>query len=314
MFDLESFLNKHSLEYKESGSNFILKECPECANTNWKFGISKNNSHLSHCFVCGVGFNIFQFIMALEDVNYQKAKQIFEGTDIKVIKLNNLEPKTINFGKKNIIAKNMNMEVVEFPQEFKKLIKHIPYTIKRKINLNVIHDFNLHYCESGEWTNRLIIPVYFHGSLVGWQGRDITGKSFLKIKSNKNFKKSHFIMNYDTALERKIGILCEGPFDAMHAQMVSRKISAFAIMGKELSQKQLNLLLKTKLKTIFIGLDPDFPENVLKTAKVLNDFFTVRILNIPQGKDLGELNPNQIKELIKQATLVPTKLQKMMEG
>lgn len=305
-FNINRYLDNHSCDYKEDDYNIQLKECPSCGNSKYKFGISKEKNFISHCFVCGISMNVYKLVMLLDDVSYHDARQIVDKKIKKNIKLNIMKKYNYRNISKNVFSYS-SLSPVQFPEEFEKLNDHIKYTRQRGLTRDIIRKFDLHLARDGMWRNRLIIPIKHNGILVGWQGRDITGKADLKIRSTKGFQKSKFIINYDDTKDKKIGILCEGPFDVMHAAAVSDRIGAFGIMGKEISESQLELLLKTKLQTIYIGLDPDFPQNVIKAAQQLQPYFNVKILPIPKEKDLGEMNIKQIKKSIIFAKKVPSK-------
>lgn len=306
-FDIRKYFVSNNIEFKEDEKNYQLKECPSCGDLRYKFGISKNKEYVSHCFVCGESFNIYQLMMLLENISYRQAYKFVNQKNIRrVSKISYVKKKELNKNK----SKNFdysNVSILEYPKEFELLNTQIAYTKKRGLEFSTIKAFDLRVCYSGKWKNRLIIPIKYNGKLVGWQGRDITDKAKVKIKSCKGFKKSKFIINYDDIANMTKAILCEGPFDVMKAYQSTRIIGAFGIMGKELSKDQLNLLLKTKLKRIYIGLDPDYPESREKAARQLMPYFQVLMTPIPENIDLGAMDCLSIRNCLEKSSVLQSK-------
>lgn len=312
-FDITNYLDEHNLSYRVDGNNLQLKECVSCGNSKYKFGIALHKNLISNCFVCEEKFNLYQFIMVVEQISYKEAYQ----------RVNNPYPKTkpvnirkkleqINFSMTKKENGNLNYSEllpVQIPKEFMKLESHdkFGYTKKRGLSLDIIKIYNLHVCYEGIWENRLIIPIYHNGVLVGWQGRDMTNKKPIKIKSMKGFQKSKFILNGDAIRNSEIGIICEGPFDCMSASRLDKRVTPVALFGKQLSDAQLNILLKSKLRYIYVGLDPDFPESILKVARQIAPYFKVKIMVIPRDKDLGDLNYHELKRAFVKAISMPSK-------
>lgn len=293
-FNIEKYLDHNGIEYKETDADYQLRECPSCGDRRWKFGISKE-SLLSHCFVCGEAYNVYGFVSLVEDVSIDRAKKIVHrDKDIRILS-GAMKRKNIFQTKKGATK----VQPIEMPEEFEKLKNPNKYLLRRNIDKNMIKSYDLRVCKDGKWRGRIIIPVYKDGILYGWQGRDYTGKAKQKIMSCKGFKKSRFVLNYDRIKNKKKIILSEGPFDCMHSDF----FGAVAIFGKELSNDQINMLVKTRVQEVYIGLDPDFEENRTKAAKILSQFFDVYMMPIPDGKDLGDMSQEEIQESIDKSNL-----------
>jgi DNA primase len=109
-------------------------------------------------------------------------------------------------------------------------------------------------------------------------------------------KKSSFLYNIDKAKEFEKIWLVEGTFDA-----IALGPNSVAVMGKILSETQLNLLRKTKVKTLLIALDKDASYESSKLELTLLPYFKEVIRVEVEGKDPAELkrsDPRKI-ELLK---------------
>ena len=118
--------------------------------------------------------------------------------------------------------------------------------MKRKISIRQmkIHDFGI--CLSGEYKNRIIIPIREFNEPKFFVGRAISSTSKLKEKSPSNesyqISKSQVIFNIDNASSIfNSVVLSEGIFDALSFGDVG-----CSLLGKRLSDDQLAILLDYK--------------------------------------------------------------------
>ena len=49
------------------------------------------------------------------------------------------------------------------------------YLHERGLTKDESKRYNLHFCDGGAWSQRIIIPMYINDMLVAFQGRDVTG-------------------------------------------------------------------------------------------------------------------------------------------
>ena len=309
MFNIYKYLDSRGLDYKESDEEFILRECPVCGKRKWKFYIKSSHPYLSHCFNCKIGLNLAQLVSEIECWPIRKSIEYVYGKDVRESKLSKLKRKSM---KDVILDRSEENTILNFYPEIIKLDHVHPYLKSRGITKDIINFYDLHIAYDGRHKDRIIIPVYQDGILKGWQGRDFTGKQSKgrKILSPKGFKKSRYMLGYDSCKQKKAkyAVLCEGPFDAMMAY----KHNSLAIFGKELSTAQFNLLLilSGHVKTLYIGLDPEEVETINEVSKDLSLFFDIFVLPIPKGKDLGDSTQKEIDGYIKNAVPYKNKLEK----
>jgi hypothetical protein len=113
--------------------------------------------------------------------------------------------------------------------------------------------------------NRLIIPIYRLGTMVGWQARAINEISQPKYYTMPGLKKQHLIYNGDVCRMYKFGVIVEGVTDAWRVGP-----RAGALLGKEISvfQKQL-IMTYWGSGAMCLLLDPDAMEDMEKLDRMI---------------------------------------------
>lgn len=165
----------------------------------------------------------------------------------------------------------------------------------------LVHYYELKYCTTGRWKDRIIIPLYQQGDLRGWTARalknPITAPRYL---SSSDAVKTT-IFNEDRIQQGgKLLFITEGPFDAMKMDFYGkvRNVRATAIFGLATTIGQICLLrsARTKFKQAVILLDHDAHEAKFKLTEWLPD---AQVGFLPRGiKDPAELGKDRINRLI----------------
>jgi 5S rRNA maturation endonuclease (ribonuclease M5) len=162
--------------------------------------------------------------------------------------------------------------------------------------------YDLRACHVGEWKDRLIIPFYEDGELIGWQGRAL-GKPRSApryLSSSEALKQTVF--NYDRMKEGgEILFICEGPFDAIKLDYYGNKFGVCAVCttGTTFSTGQVSILnsegrLYRRVVCLF---DPDAVGPSFHIADWLAHLAPI-IGILPDGvKDPGDLTRAQVEEL-----------------
>ena len=229
--------------------------CPFCNHYKPKLQINLV-SEKWHCWVCNAkGRSLFHLFRKLnsskseiDELNDVVGGDFYKSSD-----------------KGNITKK------VELPKEFKPLwnggnsiIKRhaLNYLHKRSITYEDIIKYNIGYCDSGLYSNRIIIPSYdSEGKLNFFVGRDFY-KSKMKYKncsSSKNVIGFELFINWDEPL-----ILVEGPFDAIAA-----KRNVIPLFGKTILFNLKKKIYKKKVTDIYIALDKDA---LIDSVKIMEEF------------------------------------------
>ena len=267
--------------------------CPVCGESRYRLYVNTETGAL-YCHNCQFKGTIVNLIQAVEHIPYFQAKQI-------ILDYNPIEYTphyTQQAIDENDVGKfaNIAKRYVPLPEEYQKLddcVNHTAekarkYLHKRGITDNQISYHNIGVCCTGEYKNRVIIPIYNNNVMEFWVARDITGKAALKEKSPHNepyqLGKSDVLFNIDNAA-RNYGtiVLSEGIFDALSWGHIG-----VALLGKTLYNSQLNTILQYKPYLdgeIFVALDADALDATKDVAYKLSAFFNVHVVSIPVEYD-----------------------------
>lgn len=183
--------------------------------------------------------------------------------------------------------------------------KAYQYLTYRKFDLDYLWDFfNIYYAELPPINfpkafERIIIPIYVDGKLLGWQARfaGIPPEGVLRYwtKCIPNGI-SNALYGYDIIPEdTDTVVLVEGPTDVWRFGP-----GAVALLGSSLSLNQVNLLKRKNIRNVLIMLDSDMKDknNIIKIEKKLRNKFNVDKIDLPSGKDPADLDRQTLYELL----------------
>ena len=138
------------------------------------------------------------------------------------------------------------------------LIAVIDYILSRNLTLD---DYNWHWSAANGYRDRVILPFYHEGRIVGWTGRKIKeGKpKYLAMSQNG------YVFNLDAqAYERKFVIVVEGQFDAV-------AVGGVAIMHNEPNEVQCARINRLAKEVILVP-DRDRPGAKMVNAALANSW------------------------------------------
>lgn len=229
------------------------------ADTRQRGGVIRNDEGISyHCFNCGYkaswqpGRNLshkmrklLQWMNAPDDIVNKLALQVMqenEGTEVQ-----------------NKLAELPTFNTVPLPDDAVRLADHqwaeaghldenmvriFEYMLERNLRID---DIDYHWSPSLGYRDRLIIPFYFEGRIVGWTARTIKGNKNPKYLSEQQ---PGYVFNLDEQRPHKVFcIVCEGPIDALHVEGV-------ALLGSEIKDQQA-MLINRLSKDVIVVPDRD---------------------------------------------------------
>jgi len=195
---------------------------------------------------------------------------------------------------------------VELPKEYKPLYnlsktdiiaKHaLSYVKKRGITSTDILKYQIGYCETGRYANKIIIPNYdANGKLNYFIARSFEkdpSKKYDAVSTDKNsiigFEN---LINWDLPV-----ILCEGAFDA-----IAIKRNAIPLYGKTMSKQLTKKLLSNNIKDIYLALDSDALKSTLKIAgDLLQSGKRLHVVQL-EGKDPSDMGFEHFTHLVQQS-------------
>ena len=251
-----------------------------------------------HCWVSNVGgrnfFQLFKKVSATKEQFDELVELVGENKFYKVKEED----------KKNI---------VKLPDDFKPLwngndgiVKRhaLTYLYKRGITDEDIIKYNIGYCDSGLYSNRIIVPSYdSNGRLNFFVGRDFYS-SKMKYKNSPTSKDIigfDIFINWDEPI-----ILCEGVFDAM-----AFKRNAIPLFGKTVPKSLQKKIIEFGVKTLYLALDNDAMSDTIKiTDMFLSEGIDVKIM-VLKDKDPSELGFEKLLKSIQ--TTSTTKFSDLMK-
>jgi len=165
------------------------------------------------------------------------------------------------------------------------LAKHARVYLKRRgITSEDIVKYQIGYCDDGPYAERIIIPSYdCNGKMNFFVGRSFDETTWLKYKYpqvSRDIVFNEMNINWDAPI-----VLCEGVFD-----MFSIKRNAIPLLGKSITQNLMKKLINSKVKKLYIALDPDAIKMALKHCETFITYGKqVYLVDLKGYKDPGEM-------------------------
>ena len=246
--------------------------------------IQEGNGISYHCFNCGYKASwqpgrpfshklrkLLQWFGAPDDVINKVAFDVMRENEGVEVKQRLAELPTFN----TVPLPDDAIKITDITNFDKYSMAVLEYMAARNLNTD---DTNYYWSPSLGYRDRLIIPFYFEGRVVGW-----TGRSVLPDKKPKYLTEVQpgFVYGLDEqSFKKSFAILCEGQLDAIH-------IEGCAIGGSEISDQQAMLLNRLQKQIIVV---PDRDSAGKKLVEQAIDLgFSVSMPEWEQGvNDIGD--------------------------
>lgn len=174
----------------------------------------------------------------------------------------------------------------------------IHYLTKRGVTIFDILKYRIGYCESGEYSGKIIIPSYDAAGQLNY----FVSRAFYKAdtQKHKNPKISKDIIGFEMFINwAQPIILCEGSFDA-----IAIKRNAIPLFGKIIQPTLQKKIIEEHVKDIYICLDADALKNALDIAeRFIGEGLNVYFVEL-QNEDASELGFHRITEIIENTDLL----------
>lgn len=176
--------------------------------------------------------------------------------------------------------------------EYKHALKHLK---DREVTFSDIVKYQIGYCESGEYKNRIVVPSFDDEGNVNYFVARTFFDDFLKYK-NPSFPKTK-VVGFENLISWNYPVvITEGVFDA-----IAVKRNALPLFGSRLYDKLLNRFVVNEPPEIIITLDSDAIDKSLKIIEELIKFeLNVSIVDLPDGSDPSDLGFDKVWNLIKE--------------
>ena len=168
----------------------------------------------------------------------------------------------------------------------------IHYLKQRGVTNFDILKYRIGYCESGEYTGKIIIPSYDANGQLNY----FVSRAFYKsdTQRHKNPKVSKDIIGFELFINwAEPIILCEGSFDA-----IAVKRNAIPLFGKIIQPALQKKIIEERVRNIYLCLDPDALKNAIQIAeRFMAEGLNVYFVEL-QNSDASELGFEQITDIL----------------
>ena len=266
-----------------SNSNYAFT-CPKCKQLNQLHQYKKKLeidiiSQRFNCWICGF-----------------KGKSLSSLYKSLKLDTSNLE-KFVTINQKEIVT---TLPQISLPSEFKLMIdvpnkKFKQYLDKRGIDEIDWYKYQIGYCETGYFKNRIIVPSFdTYGNVNNFTARTILDDKFTWNYLKPKGVDEDNIINFEILINwNKPVILCEGSFDA-----ITIGDNAVPLFGKNISSKLLENLLRESVEKIYICLDKDALKSSIRIIQNLRSFgkniYFVELFD----KDPSEIGKENMQQII----------------
>ena len=162
-------------------------------------------------------------------------------------------------------------------------------------------------------SQRIVIPHFWRGDLVGWQSRRIYKDGTPKYLSTSDFPRDRTLYNHQP--NREMAVVVESPMSVLRHY---HHIPFEATFGAAVTDQQVKLLARHRRVVIWMDNDPagwrategaweEFGRRRKKVSAGLIErlapYTDVRVVNNPWAADPGDMDDQTVEELV--ATAVP---------
>lgn len=169
-----------------------------------------------------------------------------------------------------------------------------PYIVERGVDLETASRLQIGYDPQ---VNRITIPHFWEGVLVGWQKRAIPERpgewpgsdpAVPKYKSSSGFPKGTTLYHGGRHLEGSSVIVVESPFSVIKAAALGIEVPVVATFGAKITDTQLELM--RDFGNVLVWMDDDEAGRRAE-RKVVNTLYRhtkVSVIEPDEGMDLGD--------------------------
>ena len=284
---LESVLGKGK---PTSGDNIAFFS-PFTSHYKPKLEIDINTNHAGenawHCWI--------------SDKKGRSISSLFKQLNLSKEKFEQLERivETTRYRSQNTVTEKPT--TVQLPEQYRPLwIKKltpdyrnaIHYLSKRGITAFDILKYRIGYCESGEYSGKIIIPSYDAAGQLNY----FVSRAFYKEdkQKHKNPKISKDIIGFEMFINwAEPIILCEGSFDA-----IAIKRNAIPLFGKIIQPALQKKIIQEHVRDIYICLDADALKNAIQIAqRFMGEGLNVYFVELA-NEDASELGFEKITNIL----------------
>jgi hypothetical protein len=310
-----NILQELKLFYAESGKNvttgWVNVNCPFCHDPSWHLGINLTSNRCS-CWKCGKSISFWGYLKEVFEFSNAELWEIFNRHEL----LSYDEARIAKFSPTgglsgaedgNCISKvTLPSKALTGPlkihSEYLKSRNFSPKQLAAYFRLKFTGAFSSYMKKDKtkiDFSYRILIPVFMHGKLVNFTGRDVTGASgAVRYKNCPNeeaiVSTRDCLYNYDNV--EHTALIVEGPTDVWRMN----GYGCLATMGIKITKQQIlhfqNLNLKKAVVLFDKGAENEQSKLVDTLSLFIPEVFEIKNL-FDDFDDPGSLNKKQVKEI-----------------
>jgi len=144
--------------------------------------------------------------------------------------------------------------------------------------------------ESYVEVDRVVLPHFINGRLVGWVARKTENvEGVAKYKNSKSFPRQYSLYNYDNVEGMQHVYVVESPMSVL--VLKSRGVTdVVATFGAKVSKPQLDLLREFPKVTIFMDGDAPGRSATHNLIDALREYVSLTVIDTPDGEDPASLD------------------------
>lgn len=146
----------------------------------------------------------------------------------------------------------------------------------------------------GTTSKRIVIPHFWHGNLVGWQTRRLTGDGTPKYLNTPEFPKDQTL--YGAWQPKQDIVVVESPMSVVSKQHVLPNI--VATFGATVTDRQVQLLASSPRVTLWFDNDEAGWQATHSVAARLSAYTQVYIVQSEWEEDAADLDDNEVRYLV----------------
>ena len=257
-----------------------------------------------HCFACGAGGNVLDFVAAMEECSVREAARRLQGRFPVGGSAERRWPRPLpEFDARKLVTKKTAGNA-PLPFRLSAVDAAHPYITERGLRRATAAWFGIgYYAGRGILRGRVVIPIHDeHGQLVAYCGRSVNGAE-RRYQFPAGFRKSGVLFNYHRAVAsaQQSVVAVEGFFDCMRVHQAGFP-SVVALMGAALSPRQEKLLVED-FRQVVLMLDGDATGRraSCRVAEQLRSQCSVQQLALAPGTQPDQMSEREICHVLDRA-------------
>jgi DNA primase len=293
---LAPLLQRYQVKLRRSGRDQYRGRCPIHRGEGPEAFHANLSRNVFHCFSCGAGGSVLDFIAAMEGCDLREAALRLRQDAF----LAHQSAAAVG-GQKQLVTKRKGTPT---PLGFtlRGVDSTHTYLAARGIERPTAEEFGVGlYRGPGIFSGRLVIPIHNQlGTLVGYCGRALD-HSQPRYRFPPGFAKSEILFNFHraAAAEKPAVVVVEGFFDCFQLHQAGVR-SVVALMGSALYEPQQRLLLE-RFRHVILILDGDAAGRraTAEIAARLRPHCWVQVIHLPSDIQPDQMTSEEIRSILR---------------